>query len=101
MDLADRVELVHDEGLDAFFPETMPTIVEVRTRSGEAYVERVDSARGTTENPLSRNEVREKFLFLASTVMEEDRAFEIMDAVDRLEQLSDVHELTELFRFKQ
>jgi 2-methylcitrate dehydratase PrpD len=100
-DLADRVELVHDEGLDAFFPETMPTIVEVRTRSGEAYVERVDSARGTTENPLSRNEVREKFLFLASTVMEEDRAFEIMDAVDRLEQLSDVHELTELFRFKQ
>lgn len=100
-DLADRVELVHDEGLDPFFPETMPTIVEVRTRSGEAYVERVDSARGTPENPLSSGEVREKFLFLASTVVEEDRAVEIMDAVDRLEQLPDVHELTELLRFKQ
>jgi 2-methylcitrate dehydratase PrpD len=100
-DLTDRVELVHDEELDPFFPETMPTIVEVRTKSGEAYVERVDSARGTPENPLSRGEVREKFLFLASTVVEEGRAVEIMDAVDRLEQLPDVHELTELLRFKQ
>ncbi len=100
-DLADRVELIHDGELDPFFPETMPTIVEVRTRSGEAYVERVDSARGTPENPLSLGEVREKFLFLASTVVEEGRAVEIMDAVDRLEQLPDVHELTELLRFKQ
>jgi 2-methylcitrate dehydratase PrpD len=81
-------------------------VLSVAAHRGQVTIEdilfeRVDSARGTTENPLSRNEVREKFLFLASTVMEEDRAFEIMDAVDRLEQLSDVHELTELFRFKQ
>ena len=100
-DLADNVEFIHDEGLDPFFPETMPTIVEVLTKSGEVYIARVDSAKGTPENPLSRDEVREKFLFLASTVVEEDHALEIMETMDRLDQLPDVHELTELLRFKQ
>jgi 2-methylcitrate dehydratase PrpD len=100
-DLVDRVELVHDVELDSFFPEKMPTIVEVKTRSGKIYVERVDSTRGTPENPFSRSEVREKFLFLATTVINEDHAAKIMEVVDRLEFLPDVHELTELLCFKQ
>ena len=100
-DLADRVELVHDEGLDRYFPATMPTVVEVRTRSGEVHEGRVDSARGTPENPMTHAEVREKYRWLAASAVDEGRAMEIEVTVDRLEGLADVEGLTELLRFQR
>lgn len=100
-ELADRVELVHDEGLDRYFPEVMPTVVEVRTRSGEVHGGRVDSARGTPENPMTNGEVREKYRRLAASVIDEGRVADIEATVDGLEGLADMEELAELLRFQQ
>jgi len=97
-ELADRVTLIHDEGLDPFFPETMPTIVEVTTKDGSTFTERVDSAKGTPENPMTPGEVREKYRRLAKTVVDEGDAEEIERAVNRLDRMRDVGELAELLR---
>ena len=97
-ELADRVTLIHDEGLNPFFPETMPTIVEVTTKDGDTFKERVDSAKGTPENPMAPSEVREKYRRLAGTVVDEGDAEEIERAVDRLDRMGDVGELAELLR---
>ena len=95
-ELADRVTLIHDEGLDLFFPRTMPTIVEVITKGGRTFTERVDSAKGTPENPMTPGEVREKYRRLAGTVVDEGDAEEIERAVNRLDRMGDVGELAEL-----
>lgn len=97
-ELADRVTLIHDEGLNPFFPETMPTIVEVTTKDGGTFTERVDSAKGTPENPVTPGEVREKYRRLAGTVVDEGYAEGIERAVDRLDRMGDVGELAELLR---
>lgn len=100
-ELAERVELIYDEGLDHYFPETMPTIVEVTTRDGHVFTEREDSAKGTLENPLSSVEVRDKYHRLAGTVLDEAVAKEIENAVDRLDKMGDVGDLAELIRWRQ
>lgn len=100
-DLSRRVKLIHDDELDRFFPTTMPTIVEVKTKNGEVYEERVDSAKGTPENPMTHTEIREKFKRIAKITVNEELSGDIMKRVDKLEKLGDINELTELLRFKQ
>ena len=97
-ELADKVTLIHDEDLDSFFPETMPTIVEVTTKDGSTFTERVDSAKGTPENPMTPGAVREKYNRLAETVVDEGDAEDIERTVDRLDRMGDVGELAELLR---
>lgn len=100
-DLSKRVNLIYDDGLDRFFPTTMPTVVRVETKDGRAFEERVDSAKGTPENPLTHEEIREKFKRIATITVDEELSKEIMREVDDLENLSDINELTDLLRFKQ
>jgi len=99
--LSERVNLIYDDELDRSFPATMPTIVNVRTRDGRAFTDRVDSARGTPENPMTREEIEEKFRRMSRITVDEELAEEIMEKVDGLERLGDVNELTALLRFKQ
>lgn len=98
--LADRVELIHDPSLDAYWPVTMPSIVTVKTRSGAVYEERVDSAKGTPENPVTGDEIREKYRRLAGTVLPQGKVKKVEAAVDGLGD-SGVEELAGLLRFKQ
>jgi 2-methylcitrate dehydratase PrpD len=100
-ELAERVELIYDEELDNYFPETMPTIIEVTTRDGRVFAEREDSARGTPENPMTSHELRKKYHRLAETALDEEVANDIERAVDRLDKMGDVGELAELLRWMQ
>ena len=48
------------------------------------------------ENPLSENELREKFLELAAMVLSSGRAQKLFDAIQDIEQLSDTGEPAQL-----
>ena len=48
------------------------------------------------ENPLSENELREKFLELAAMVLSSGRAQKLFDAIQDIEQLRDTGELAQL-----
>ena len=48
------------------------------------------------ENPLSENELREKFLELAAMVFSSGRTQKLFDAIQDIEQLSDTSELAQL-----
>ena len=100
-DLSKRVELIYDEELDRVFPTLMPTVVRVETMKGEVFEERVDSAKGTPENPMTNTEIMEKFKRISTITIDEALSRDIMKTVDRLERLGDINELTELLRFKQ
>ena len=96
--LAQRVRVSVDPELDHLFPEKTASRVTMRTSRG-TFTVTVEYPRGNPENPLSDAELAEKFLWLAVDAVGEEKSRELMDAVERLEQMDNVRELAELLAF--
>ena len=73
-------------------------LAEIETTSGETHAARCDHPRGSFENPLSRAQVEEKFRVYASERLPARRVDQILAAVNGLEHLRSVRELTDLLR---
>ncbi len=63
--LSQKVNVSASDVLNALVPESRPAIVEITTHDNRKYTQRVDLAKGEPENPLSENEILEKFISLA------------------------------------
>ena len=63
-----KVQLVDDEALEKLMPKRV-AIVEVTLNDGMSYTERVDTVRGTAENPMTRDEVIAKARDLITPVL--------------------------------
>jgi 2-methylcitrate dehydratase PrpD len=63
--LAGKVVVSANDKISALVPQQRAAIVEVVTCSGDRYSERVDYPKGEPENPLSNEELEEKFTLLA------------------------------------
>jgi 2-methylcitrate dehydratase PrpD len=61
---------------------------------GTSFAHRVEHASGTADNPMSDTALRAKFLANATPVIGADAAARLCDAVDRLDRMTDVSELT-------
>jgi 2-methylcitrate dehydratase PrpD len=60
--LTSKVECAVDEELERTFPgRVSPAIVEIRSKEGKVYIERVVDRRGSPANPMTLEEVEEKF----------------------------------------
>jgi 2-methylcitrate dehydratase PrpD len=99
--LAEKVEVVKDDGLDALYDEKWPAIVEVRTTDGRLLTARRDLMKGEPEDPVSDPELKRKFTSLATDAVSADRAEEIWQAVFRLEEMKSVSPLVNLLRAGQ
>ena len=64
LDLTKKVTVLADEEMSANFPAKQTAVVEIRIKSGAVYSEQVDFPKGEPENPMSPEEVGEKFLSL-------------------------------------
>jgi 2-methylcitrate dehydratase PrpD len=91
-DLYTRASLHGDPVLDEI-TDGAPAIVEVATREGHIYKERVDYAKGNRQNPLTQAELHGKFLRWATTAIDAHQAERIIEMTARLEQLDDIGEL--------
>jgi 2-methylcitrate dehydratase PrpD len=96
-ELADKIKVIPDESLDVVYPEeTRPTTVEVKTIDGKTHTVRIDYPKGEPRNPLSDDELYEKFVRWSGTSLTPDKAKQIRETVYRLESLGDLSELCEL-----
>jgi 2-methylcitrate dehydratase PrpD len=96
-DMAKRTRLVGSaELVDS--PAAAPAIVEVRTTDGREFRKRVDYRKGDSENPLSPEELEEKFIGLATPAVGDAQGKEIVSVVRRLEELADIRELIDLLQ---
>ncbi len=93
----DRVEVVRDRALEKLLPEKWPGGAEVRTKDGKRYQKRLEHHVGQVQNPVSREQLRKKFLGMAGH-LGRARAEEIIDRVEKLERLGDIQRLTRLLR---
>lgn len=93
-----RTRMLADPGLDKGWPERYSSIVEVTTPDGLRLSRRVDHARGTMENPLTPEEIHQKYLKLATTVTSAGHAEEIAEIVQRIDRTPDIARLAGLLR---
>ena len=95
LSLAKKVKVAADDELTSLFPQKSAAIVELVTNDGASFVERVDYPKGEPENPLSEEEIKDKFMTLAmygnKTKEEAEKIIEcVWDLENRLGDLFDL-----------
>ena len=84
----ERIRIIGDPGSERLGPAT----IAVTTRRGKrhsVYLEHV---------PMSQSEVEAKFLDVTSPILGLDKAREVVDTVNRLEEINDINALGDLLR---
>jgi len=91
IDLIGKVTLVGDPTLDKARPAG---ISEITMKDGKRYQTRVDHPRGHARNPMTDDEIIEKFKSMASQYMSGERMEQVVDALFTLDKLDDVGKLS-------
>ncbi len=86
LQLIDRIEIREDAALTRLSPEKLPCRIEIRTRDGGRKVAEVDYPRGHHLNPMSDDEVNDKFRGVARRVLPRERAERALEALWRLDK---------------
>jgi 2-methylcitrate dehydratase len=94
--LLGAVRVVGEPQFDALFPRLHAAEVTVVTRAGERYVERSEHAKGDARDPLTDEEVAEKFASLSEGLLSAKRRGEILAAIEEIEAVDNVIELAGL-----
>jgi len=94
--LARRIRLEVDAEIQAMFPQKRAVRVTVRLKNGATYQEKLDGAKGTPVNPMTKSEIEDKFRDLATVVLPRSRAEEVVKVVEDLDRVKSVTALCNL-----
>jgi len=94
--LARKVKFVADRELDEANITGAPAKVTIKLHNGTALQNRVNYAKGTVKNPMTQDEITEKFRGLVSMVLSEKQSDLIIQKINCLESSDDISELIEL-----
>lgn len=98
IDVTKRVNFVLSDEINEIYPREFPSIVEVVMKDGKKYKVRVNVLKGSTENPMSWQEVQDKFRVLAFPILGNDKAAAIINMVENLEDVNDVTAIARLMK---
>ena len=93
-----KVEVVADPEIEKLFPKLQRVIVTIHTTDGREFTKQLDYPKGDPRNPLTDQEVEEKFDALAAPVLSDEARKRLKDAVWSLEKVGSVSELMDLCR---
>jgi 2-methylcitrate dehydratase PrpD len=80
-----KVRLIGDDELEKMLPKLI-AVVEVSTKDGSTYSQRVDAVRGTVANPMTRAEVVAKFKDLTGQVLGKAQCQKLVDTLLNFEK---------------
>ena len=92
-----KVELVKDEDLQKRLPHR-EAIVELTLTDGNQLSEHITAVRGTSDNPMTREEVVAKARDLMTPVLGASKTTTLIDKVYALEKMNDIHEFRPLLQ---
>jgi 2-methylcitrate dehydratase PrpD len=92
-----KVQLLGEDELEKLIPKRV-AVVEVTLNDGTKYSERVESVRGTPENPMDREEVVAKARDLITPVLGAKKCETLIDKLLKLENVKDIRELRPLLQ---
>jgi 2-methylcitrate dehydratase len=96
LDLVQKVKVTVSEDCNKLLPDALANIMEVTTKSGQKFSERVLYSHGHHKNPMTDEEIERKFLSLSLGLFTPAQAKSVLEVVWNLEKLDDVSQLAEL-----
>jgi len=86
------------EAVEAFVkePEKSVSLLEVKILSGKIYRMRTEYCKGDPQKPMTHDEIIRKFLSQTEDILSSEKANRIIELIEKLEELSDIHEITSL-----
>lgn len=91
-----KVEVVADPEIEKVFPALQRVIVQIQTRDGRSFQRQLDFPKGDPRNPLTDQEIEEKFAALAEGVLSASAQKKLKEAVWSLERVGSVSDLMAL-----
>ncbi|MEE8350602.1 MAG: MmgE/PrpD family protein [Rhodospirillales bacterium] len=85
-----KVEVSVDADLEAQFPKRRAANISIETTDGETLKHYAPTRKGDPDNPLTDDELAEKFLELTGSVLGDEGAAELLDALWRLDEAADL-----------
>ena len=85
-----KVECIIDPELDRTFPKQWRATAEILTEDEKRYSTTVEYPKGDPENPLSWEEMIERFHELTGQIIKKDQRLKIVEAVERLDGIKDM-----------
>ena len=96
--LAEKVKWELDPAAEALYPKAYPSTLIAEMNDGRKLEAHVDYPKGDPENPVSREELYEKFHSLTEKFFDRQRRERIIDTVNRLEEIPNIAQLADLVR---
>jgi len=102
--LAKKVEVNLDRSLDSLYPEPpegkgfRTAIADILLKDGTRIGKRIDYPKGDPANPVSWEEVKDKFRIQALTVLGAGQVEEIIDLIEDVEHMGRVDSITSRLR---
>jgi 2-methylcitrate dehydratase len=93
-----KVEVVADPEIEKVFPALQRVIVIITTTDGRALSKQLDFPKGDPRNPLTDQEVEEKFAALAEGVLSTAAQSRVKEAIWNLEDCDSVRKLMALMK---
>ena len=85
-----KVECTVDPELERSFPKQWRATAEILTQDEKSYSTTVEYPKGDPENPLSWEEMKERFHDLTGRIMKKEQRLKIIEGVGRLDAIKDI-----------
>jgi 2-methylcitrate dehydratase PrpD len=92
-----KVQLIPDEEMERRYPKR-EALVEVTLNDGTELSERVEAVRGTTDNPMTRDEVVAKCRELTAPRLGAEKSAQLIARVMNIESVRNVRDLRPLLQ---
>jgi 2-methylcitrate dehydratase len=93
-----KVEVVADPEIEKVFPALQRVIVNITTTDGRTFTKQLDFPKGDPRNPLTDQEVEEKFAALAEGVLSSGAQKKVKEAIWNLEDSDSVRKVMALLK---
>lgn len=93
-----KVRYEFDPEAEKVYPQKYPSTVIVTLKDGRKIKSYIEYPKGDPENPVTEQEIIDKFRVLASSNFESKKVEKIIETVLNLEQLDNINYLTKLLR---
>jgi 2-methylcitrate dehydratase PrpD len=95
--MMEKVFCHHDPELDKEFPQKWPARVIIETTSGTVE-KSVEFPKGDPENPLTWEEMIDKFNYVSKPIFNKDEQQQLVDAIRDLENIAIINEISQLLK---
>jgi 2-methylcitrate dehydratase PrpD len=98
LSLAEKVTWEVDPKAEALYPKAYPATLIATMKDGRTFESHIDYPKGDPENPVTMEEVIEKFTMLTEKYLTKQKRLKIIEKIQKLERSDNIAELGNLLR---